>query len=147
LINRRHLKIGEGCLEGHLPLGSNSLRPCPPSVRTGRSSRTHGGLAFLRLVEPTGSRTGEGRRRTGGKARRTGAPLRFPALAGYLVLSAERHASALRRAAIAEAMAGRPHSRMYCAPWGTPQRIARGARLRRATPPAPLTYDLDLPLP
>ena len=25
-----------------------------------------------------------------------------------------------------------PHSRMYCAPWGTPQRTARGARLRRA---------------
>ena len=30
LINRRHLKIDEGCRERHLPLGSNALRPCPP---------------------------------------------------------------------------------------------------------------------
>jgi hypothetical protein len=30
-----------------------------------------------------------------------------------------------------------PHSRTKCAPWGTPQRIARGGRLRRANPPFP----------
>jgi hypothetical protein len=30
LINRRYLKVGKGDLERHLPLGSNSLRPCPP---------------------------------------------------------------------------------------------------------------------
>jgi hypothetical protein len=38
LINRRHLKVGEGDLEGHLPLGSNSLRPCPPSFAPHRNS-------------------------------------------------------------------------------------------------------------
>jgi hypothetical protein len=43
--------------------------------------------------------------------------------------------SAPSPAAIAGAMEGRPHSRTKCAPWGTPQRIARGARLRRANLP------------
>jgi hypothetical protein len=51
----------------------------PTSARTGRSSRFHGGSAFLRLMETMGSRTGEGRRRKGGKARRTGARKLFAA--------------------------------------------------------------------
>ena len=43
--------------------------------------------------------------------------------------------SAPSRAAMAVALDGRPHSRTMSAPWGTPQRITRGARLRRANPP------------
>jgi len=45
-----------------------------------------------------------------------------------------RSPSAPRPAAKAGALAGRPHSRMNCPLWGTPQRTARGARLRRSTP-------------
>ena len=78
LLIRRRLGLEEkGDLEGHLPLGSNSLRPCPPSARIGRSSRFHGGSAFLRLVESMGSRTGEGRRAISeeeGDAREPGSP-------------------------------------------------------------------------
>jgi len=52
-------------------------------------------------------------------------------------------ASGPNPAAEAGAMEGPPHSRMNCAPWGTPQRTARGARLRRANPPFG-TIELDL---
>jgi hypothetical protein len=47
-------------------------------------------------------------------------------------------------AAKAGAMYGPPHSRMNCAPWGTPRRTSLGARLRRATPSSG-THNLNDP--
>src|SRR5512140_348899 len=42
--------------------------------------------------------------------------------------------SLLRHSCIELGRAGSPHSPMNCTPWGTPQRTARGPRLRRASP-------------
>src|SRR3990170_1353786 len=63
------------------------VRPPPPApCESRRASRTSCWPFSYSLHAGGGGRTGEGRRRAGGRARRTGAPLRSPALAGYLAL-------------------------------------------------------------